>query len=350
MLDRRQFGLGLIAGLGAGHAFAQTPAPAEGWRELPTEPYRGKQDDIAFATPDLGWYGNGAGKLYRTADGGDHWEKLWERPGTFIRALGFIDARRGFLGNVGTDAYPNVTDAHPLYRTTDGGRTWSRVEAEGIGQVRGICGIDVLDGGRLIHAGGRVGGPGALLRSRDGGARWELVDLGGAAGMILDVNFLSPSTGFLCAATSGDIEQANALILRTRDGGRSWQTVYRSARRHENVWKIHFPSRRVGYASVQNYEPGASRRVIVKSEDGGTTWRELPLVDDARVREFGIGFANERIGWVGTTTGGFETRDGGASWTPVEMGRAVNKIRIVHRGRTARAFAIGTGVWRRDLA
>ncbi len=88
----------------------------------------------------------------------------------------------------------------------------------------------------------------------------------------------------------------------------------------------------------------------MKSEDGGATWRELPLVDDARVREFGIGFADERIGWVGTSTGGFETRDGGGSWAPVEMGRAVNKVRIMRRGGTARAFAIGTGIWRRDLA
>ena len=350
MLNRRQFGLGLAAGFGAAPLLAQTPRPAPGWRQLPTEPYQGKQDDIHFVTPDLGWYGNGAGKLYRTANGGEGWEKIWDRPGTFIRALGFIDARHGFLGNVGTEAYPNVTDPHPLYRTADGGRTWTQVQAEGIGAVRGICGIDVLAGGRIIHAGGRVGGPGGLLRSRDGGQSWSVVDLGGAAGMILDVKFLSPTTGFLCAATSGDVSQANALILRTRDGGRSWATVYRSARRFENVWKMHFPSRRVGYATVQNYEQGATRRVIVKTGDGGATWRELPLVDDARVREFGIGFADERIGWVGTTTSGFETRDGGLSWASVEMGRAVNKVRIVRQGRTVRAFAIGTGVWRRDLA
>lgn len=353
MLNRRQFGLSLLAGLGAGPLLAQAQAPPtaqRGWRQLPTEPYPGKQDDIAFVTPDLGWYGNGAGKLYRTANGGESWEKIWEQPGTFIRALGFVDARHGFLGNVGTEAYPNVTDPRPLYRTNDGGRGWTPVQAEGIGAVRGICGIDVLAGGRIVHAAGRVGGPAGMLRSRDGGEHWELVDLGGAAGMILDVKFLSPRTGFLCAATASDMAEANALILRTRDGGRSWTPVYRSARRFENCWKIHFPSRRVGYATVQNYEPGTSRRLVVKTEDGGATWRELPLVDDARVREFGIGFLDERTGWVGTSTGGFETRDGGASWAPVEMGRAVNKVRIVRRGGRTRAFAIGTGLWRRDLA
>lgn len=350
MLNRRQFGVGLCVGLGMGPAFAQTTRTGSDWRVLPTEPFQGKQDDIHFVSPVVGWYGNGAGKLYRTLDGGESWTKVWEQPGTFIRALGFVDRRRGFLGNIATDYFPTGTDPRPLYRTGDGGATWAPVEAEGIGAVRGICGIDVLAGGQVIHAAGRVGGPAAMLRSIDGGTSWRVRDLSAVAGMILDVKFLDPRHGFLCAATSSDIQHAEALILRTRDGGQNWEPVYRSARRFENVWKMHFPTRRVGYATVQNYEPGTTRRVIVKTEDGGATWRELPLVDDARVREFGIGFVDERWGWAGTSTSGFETRDGGLSWTPTEMGRAVNKIRIVRGGGRTRAFAIGTQVLRRDIA
>lgn len=179
-MNRRQFALGassIIASSGfAVGAWAQ-PIPA--WRQLNTEPYRGKQDDISFVNPDLGWYGNGAGKLYRTNDGGETWSLAWERPGTFIRALGFVDAQNGFLGNVGTNYYPGVTDTHPLYRTRDGGVTWTPVEAENIGIVDGICGIDILRERRIfqgelrdaaiIHAAGRVGGSATMLRSLDGG-------------------------------------------------------------------------------------------------------------------------------------------------------------------------------------
>src|SRR5690348_5270557 len=81
---------------------AQTPPPASTWRQLPTEAFHGKQDDIFFVSRRLGWYGNGAGKLYRSTDGGDTWTKIWDQPGTFIRALGFVDEANGFLGNVGT--------------------------------------------------------------------------------------------------------------------------------------------------------------------------------------------------------------------------------------------------------
>lgn len=342
------------------HEAGAAEAPAPAWRKLGTEPFRGKQDDISFVSPDLGWYGNGQGKLYRTADGGETWEKVWEQPGTFIRALGFVSAEVGFLGNVGTGYYPGVTDTKPLYVTRDGGRSWTAVEAQGIEAVAGICGIDILPRQTIyqgetrtthvIHAAGRVGGPAAMLRSTDGGETWTTIDLSAFAGMILDVKFFSAEEGFLCAASSSDLAQANALILRTQDGGQTWDPVYRSTRPRENCWKMSWPTREVGYATVQSYAEGATDRVVVKTTDGGKTWSELPLVSDAKAQEFGVGFVDEQRGWVGTAVSGFETRDGGKSWAPVEMGRAVNKVRIVGDGARTRAFAIGVDVHRLDLA
>jgi photosystem II stability/assembly factor-like uncharacterized protein len=356
LIDRRQFCVASSALALAGGAHGSAAPVA--WRTLATEAYKGKQDDISFVSPNMGWYGNGAGKLYRTTDGGESWAKVWEQPGTFIRALGFVDDRLGFLGNVGTEYYPNVTDTRPLYRSRDGGLSWTPIEAPGIGIVKGICGIDVLRERRIfqgelrevavIHAAGRVGGPAAMLRSVDGGETWTVVDLRAHAGMILDVKFFDAQNGLVCAATSSDTVQAHALILRTADGGATWTKAYQSARPFENCWKMSFPSRNVGYATVQNYQDGTTQRVVVKTMDGGVTWRELPLVEDAKVRQFGVGFVNERLGWVGTTTTGFETRDGGATWMPVAMGAAVNKIRILREGNRFRAFAIGVQVHRLD--
>jgi photosystem II stability/assembly factor-like uncharacterized protein len=361
MLDRRAFSLSAAALLAGCASSPPTRPEATGpWRQLNTVPYNGKQDDICFVSPDVGWYGNGEGKLYRTQDGGEVWESVWEQPGTFIRALGFIDAQHGFLGNVGMGAYPNVSDARPLYRTRDGGVTWTPVEAENIGIVAGICGIDVLPQQRIyqgelrtsaiVHAAGRVGGPATMLRSFDGGETWRVLDLRQYAGMILDVKFFDAETGLVCAASSSNVAEANALILRTDDGGATWTEAYRSPRLFENCWKMSFPTRRVGYATVQNYAQGTADRVVIKTADGGASWRELPLVSDPRVREFGVGFVDENWGWVGSTTTGFETLDGGASWAPIEMGRAVNKIRIVRSPDAVRAYAIGTNVFRRDFA
>ena len=88
------------------------------------------------------------------------------------------------------------------------------------------------------------------------------------------------------------------------------------------------------------------QRFIAKTTDGGLTWHEVPLIANAKWRSFGIGFADERLGWVGGNLGGLETRDGGRTWSAVDMGKAVNKVRFVGTGRARQAFAIGTEIHR----
>lgn len=346
-------------------AFGQSIPQAEAltqpaWQKLATEPFKGKQDDLSFVNANTGWYGNGLGKLFQTIDGGATWMQKAHMPGTFIRALGFVDEKMGFMGNVGTQYYPDVTDTHPLYRTNDGGTTWTKVQAEGIDKVKGICGIHILPQQRIyqgemrntpiIHAAGRVGGPAYVIRSLDAGANWQVIDVTAQADFILDVHFFDVNNGLLCTSTSDKIEKGEAQMLRTSDGGRSWVSVYRSGRPTENCWKMSFASNRVGYATIQSYDPdpSASKRVVIKTTDAGLTWQELALVDDIKAREFGIGFVSELRGWVGTMTSGFETNDGGRSWVPVNFGRAVNKIRIVQNGATKRVFAIGVDLHRLD--
>jgi len=68
------------------------------------------------------------------------------------------------------------------------------------------------------------------------------------------------------------------------------------------------------------------------------------------INEFGIGFANEDLGWIGTNKGGFETHDGGATWNPVDLGRVVNKIRVIPEGREFVGFAVGADVYKFGIA
>ncbi|HEX4422903.1 MAG TPA: hypothetical protein VH165_33535 [Kofleriaceae bacterium] len=159
----------------------------------------------------------------------------------------------------------------------------------------------------LVHVGGRVGGPAALFRSDDGGGSWARLALPPDIAMILDIHFLDVSTGFVFAGDDPDVARSHGLIARTIDAGRTWQVVYRSARPFELLWKGSFPSRRVGYASLQNYsaeaaaDPDAAKqgppiaavadRFVVKTEDGGATWRELPMVQDPKVQELGTGLS-----------------------------------------------------------
>ena len=329
-----------------------TPAPlafSNDWQTLDTVPYKGKRDYISFSSPSHGWYGTGKGDLYATENGGDTWELVSSRPGTFIRALGFVDESTGFIGNVGTDYYPGVTDETPLYRTDDGGKTWLAVELGGK-TIKGVCAIDILktDTRTIIHAAGRVGGPTGILRSIDGGESWSVINMEDYASMILDVKFFDAMTGLVFASTTTG-QDGEGLILRTIDGGKTWKNVYQSGRSVELIWKASFPDDMNGYATVQNYDQSRDEQLIVKTTDGGKTWQEISLTTSPKARQFGIGFVDKDHGWVGTLAGGFYTADGGKTFAPVPIARAANKFSFVPNDNGVNVYAIGTQVQRLEL-
>jgi photosystem II stability/assembly factor-like uncharacterized protein len=165
--------------------------------------------------------------------------------------------------------------------------------------------------------------------------------------MLFDIKMFDKNTGFACAATSEDVSQSNALILKTTDGGKTWEKVYQSNRPFETTWKVSFPSEKVGYVTIQSYnpDPNAKQQRVAKTIDGGETWKEINLVEDAGAREFGIGFIDENHGFVGTMNSGYETKDGGLTWKPLNLGMACNKIRIYKDAKgKVYGYAIGLDV------
>jgi photosystem II stability/assembly factor-like uncharacterized protein/dienelactone hydrolase len=331
-----------------------TTLPEKGWKKLNTERYPGKQDDITFINEKEGWYVNGYGSIYNTKNGGETWEKQLEKKGTFFRTIAFVDNLVGFAGTVGTDYFPNVTDSIPLYGTRDGGKTWKPVDYKGP-YVKGLCAIDIvkeqyINHGKIdykihIYAVGRVGSPANMMVSHDGGATWTSNSMNNDCKMLFDIKMFDKNNGFVCAASDEDMEKSNALILKTSDGGKTWKKVYQSNRPFEGTWKASFPTKEVGYVTIQSYnpDPNVKQQRIAKTTDGGETWKEINLVEDAGAREFGIGFIDENHGFVGTMNTGYETKDGGKTWAKVNLGMACNKIRI-YKDANGKVYGYAIGV------
>jgi photosystem II stability/assembly factor-like uncharacterized protein/pimeloyl-ACP methyl ester carboxylesterase len=327
------------------------------WQKLDTDSYPGKQDDIVFINDRLGWYVNGYGKIFHTRNGGKSWTKQLEKKGTFFRCIAFTDSLVGFAGTVGTDYFPNVSDTIPLYGTLDGGITWAPVSYKGP-YVKGLCAIDIVretyinhgktDYRTHIYAVGRVGSPANIIISHDGGITWTSHSMDTDCKMLLDIKMFDKNQGIVCAASDEDIEKSNAVILKTIDGGATWKKVYQSDRPYESTWKASFPKDKIGYVTIQSYNPDTTltQQRIAKTTDGGDTWQEIPLVKDSKAREFGIGFIDEYHGFVGTMNHGYETKDGGATWSAIHMGIACNKIRIYRNAANqVYGFAIGKDVF-----
>ncbi len=339
----------------------ETSADLPKWTKLETEQYPGKQDDIFFVNANVGFYGNGSGKVFRTTNGGTTWKSVFEKKGTYVRCLAFTDEKHGVMGNIGPGYFPGVTDTIPLYRTEDGGTTWSAVTAIEGEPVVGLCAFDIvqvpfINAGNLdyrprIIGVGRVGGPVAYIWSDDLGKTWKQGKVPDISAMAFDVKFLDDRHGFIASATHTDVSQSHAQIIATDDGGATWREVYQSTRPFELTWKLSFPSRNVGYCTIQSYNPdrSASARFVAKTTNGGATWTELKMVDDHRYREFGIAFLDENVGWVGAMPHGFGTTNGGTSWSKVDFGNAVNKIRLIQSDEGVTGFAIGLDVHRMQI-
>ncbi len=328
------------------------------WEKLPTEPYRGKQDDIFFINENNGWYINGFGKIYHTTNGGKNWKLQLEKKGTFFRCITFIDSLHGFVGTVGTDYFPDVLDTIPLYKTLDGGENWEPVIYTGK-YIKGLCALDVvkeeyINHGEIgfkyhIYGVGRVGSPANFIVSHDNGNTFTSMDMSKYCSALYDIKMFNKWEGFACASSSNSIETSFAVILHTMDGGKTWKVVYESKRPFEISWKIFFPSQKVGYATIQSYNTDTNvvTQHFIKSTNGGHKWKEYELCKDYKSRSFGVGFIDENNGFIGTMNTGFETNNGGKSWTKIDLGKACNKIRIVKLpdGKIY-AYAIGVNVFK----
>lgn len=126
------------------------------------------------------------------------------------------------------------------------------------------------------------------------------------------------------------------VVLFTEDGGQTW--INRVAAIQDEFpfgewgWKIQFLDELVGFISLENFVAGA----ILKTTDGGLTWERQSVNDQqGNVNLEGVGFTDEKRGWVGgwgkaTARGASsETVDGGEMWQDAnDIGRFINRFRF----------------------
>jgi hypothetical protein len=86
----------------------------------------------------------------------------------------------------------------------------------------------------------------------------------------------------------------------------------------------------LGYVSLENF----TRALILKTKDGGATWKKIDISDNANLE--GIGFLNAATGWVGgwgdesfSSGTSSSTVDGGQTWVNADdIGRFINRFRF----------------------
>jgi len=259
------------------------------WRHV--GPYRGGRVVAVAGDPverHVYYFGSTGGGVWKTTDAGSYWVNVSD--GFFARAsVGAIAVapsdRNVIYAGMGESCIRNsVSHGDGVYRSLDGGRTWTHLglrDSRTIGKLR----VDPRDPDSVfVAAVGHMSGPNAergLYRTRDGGKTWTRVLSQGRTAGAVDVS-IDPANPRVVYATTWECLRlpwivtsggAGSGIFRSTDGGDTWTDITRAPGLPRGVLGrigIAASPARDGrvYAIVEAAEGG-----VYRSDDLGATWQ-----------------------------------------------------------------------------
>lgn len=265
------------------------PLPPLEWRSI--GPDRGGRSIAVAGHPDRPheyYFGATGGGLFKTTDGGSSWFPVTD--GQIESAsVGAVAVARSnpdivYIGMGEVQLRANVLQGDGVYRSNDGGQSWTHV---GLGDTHAIGRILVHpdDPDRVyVAALGHPFGPNAergIFRTATGGRTWEKIlfrnDSTGAVDLAMD-----PNNPDVLYATLWEVYRRpwrlwsggeGSGIFKSTDGGGSWTELTRNpglpsgALGKITITVSGADSRRV-WANVEAEEGG-----LYLSDDGGETWK-----------------------------------------------------------------------------
>ncbi len=247
--------------------------------------------------PNVIYAGAASGGLWKTTDGGTHWESIFddqEVSSVSALAVAASDPNVVWAGTGETFIRSNISIGNGIYKSTDAGKTWHHMGLEATGRIGRVI-IDPRDPNIVFAAAmGHSYGPQqerGVYRTLDGGVTWERVlfvnEETGASDIVMDPNnprILFAGMWRLEIRTWGrNSGSTNAGIFKSTDGGSTWKRLEGNGLPTTTTGKIGLAiapsnSNRV-YALIETSdgEPREGREtesgVLWSSDDGGNRWK-----------------------------------------------------------------------------
>lgn len=256
---------------------------------------------VQFVNPKVGWI---VGKnLWRTEDGGVTWTAVRGAGfGTFDseyigyghRAIQFVDPDFGIQLGAGV-----------LAKTVDGGRTWSEYPLpESTGQDIPPQTVVFLS----RELGWLVGK--FIYRTNDGAKTWQALTKTplGPSQVEPDRQFHPTYADYMPAlwftdSSHGVMARVDGHIYVTNDGGVSWEKVFTADRM---IRDLVFVDRNTGWIV-------GTEGLLMKTDDGGRVWNVIPTHTEVTLHS--ISFGGKRVGCAAGDNGTILcTNDSGKTW------------------------------------
>jgi photosystem II stability/assembly factor-like uncharacterized protein len=233
------------------------------------------------------FFGGVDGGVWKTSDAGTVWQPLFDAES--VASIGALavapsDPRIVYAGTGESDIRSDLATGDGVYRSDDGGQTWTHIGLEDSRQISRIL-VDPTDP-RTVYAGvlGHAYGPSSergVYKSTDAGAHWQRVlDKGPDVG-IADLAIAQNAPQILFAATwnahrppwstYAPLEGPGNALYRSTDAGAHWTEIAGHGL-PEGKWgrtgiAVGADGRRV-YVTLDC----AAHSGLYRSDDGGDTW------------------------------------------------------------------------------
>ena len=278
--------------------------------------------------------------IYLSEDAGQSWTSLKAQGGWQTVAFDPSDG----------DHIIAATGSGVLQRSTDGGTTWSDVLTASI-DVSTWRGTQFVAGNpsivytglgslNLPDLGASDPGGGGLYRSVDGGATWSAVNDATSA----DANFrdlaVSPDGQTVYAATS------DSGMLKTTNAGTAWSEI------NTGLPSSMFISVACSPSNPQLVLAGTFMAGFYRSTDGGTNWTAVAtgVPAEATIRAIVFSPLDANLVYAADSrSGAYRSLDGGATWELVNTGllnRSILSLAFSADGRILYAGTDGSGAYR----
>jgi photosystem II stability/assembly factor-like uncharacterized protein len=250
--------------------------------------------------------------LFRSTDRGGGWEQRPLPPQAVNPEIAFVDDREGWLSLVGSPATQCQAQQTTIWHTDDAGATWQSLGASGIADAQCKSGLSFLDASRGFIAASDSNHAPIVYRTTDGGRTWSpsapLRDPPGFATIPAGISLRPGRVHAFGTTLLMTASYTSTYVYRSTDGGATW--AYLAA--------VPNQASTVAFVSASRW-----LQLIVPSHswettDAGASWHPY-MTDYSQAAPItpAIEFGSEQVGYA-TVRGTIQrTQDGGAHWTTV---------------------------------
>ena len=275
--------------------------------------------DISFQSESKGWIVGTDGTILSTDDGGATWQPMPKFTTDTFRQIYFTDEFTGWLLAERNVYSRGQNGTSYVLKTTNGGRSWERLEFEAAGRERVTRLLFNKLGWGMAYGEG-----GIFYKLQEDGKTWKK--------SLTAIHFLLLGGAF-SDGEIGALAGAGGTLMFTENNGLTWDRATIIGDNDARLNAVVFAGQKLGWAV-------GSGGVILASTGGGRLWRAQQSGTTNNLND--VYFLNQREGWaVGDEGTIIRTQNGGASWSEVNS-RVTHRLeKVCFNGK--RGFAVGFG-------